>query len=221
MSYFSMVHLQRTPEAHRLLRELSLHGDAYRDHCLIWKLFPGAESTRDFVFRRRREPGDLSYYVVSHRPPQPVPEFFTMQTKPYYPQLAAGEWVRFELQANPTVSRKSGTAQPGERRRSIRHDLLMDAKRGSGSETVEAAARAWLCERSAGWGLQVQSDSILTNGYTQHRLRSAGRAIQFSSLDYCGTARVATPELLIEALLRGVGHARGFGCGLLLVQRLG
>jgi CRISPR system Cascade subunit CasE len=221
MSYFSMVHLRRSAETYRLQRELSRHGSAYRDHCLIWKLFPGAGSTRDFVFRRRSQPGDLSYYVVSQRPPQPASDLFTVHTKRYHPQLAAGEWVRFELQANPTVSRKSGTAQPGERRRSTRHDVLMDAKLGSGAGAVEAAARAWLCGRSAGWGLQVQAETILTNGYTQHRLRSSARTIQFSSLDYCGMAQVVDPNLLTEALLHGVGHARGFGCGLLLVQRLG
>jgi CRISPR system Cascade subunit CasE len=33
-------------------------------------------------------------------------------------------------------------------------------------------------------------------------------------------AQVADPQRLAVALLQGVGHARSFGCGLLLVKRL-
>ncbi len=230
MSYFSLVQLQPdSPQAQRQLRELSWHGDAYRDHCLIWKLFPAEGYDRDFVFRRRQQPGGLSYYVVSNRPPQLASGIFTVHTKPYQPQLAAGEWVRFELEANPTVSRKHGIAQAGGKPRSTRHDVLMDAKQScrqaansatGANDAMEDAAHAWLLNRAPRWGLQVQRESILTNAYTQHRLNSAGRNIEFSSLDYCGVAQVVDANLLLEALLQGVGHARAFGCGLLLVRRM-
>ena len=229
MSYFSLVQLQRkSPDVQRQLRDLSRHGDAYRDHCLIWKLFPEDGYDRDFVFRRRQQPGDLTYYVVSDRLPQPMQKLFTVQTKPYEPKLTEGEWLRFELQANPTVSHKCGDTQSTGRRRSRRHDVLMDAKHSckaaadsvSGvNDAVEAAALTWLLEQSAKWGLHVDQGSVLTNAYTQHRLKASGREIQFSSLDYCGVARVTDSVLLTSALLRGVGHSRGFGCGLLLVRR--
>lgn len=226
MSYFSLVQLQRhSPEARGQLRDLSRNGDAYRDHCLVWKLFPGESRDRDFLFRRRQKRGDLSYYVVSQRPPQLVPELFTIQTKPYEPRLARGEWIRFELQANPTVCRKFGSAAEGERRRSRRHDVLMDAKKAAklaanGNDLMEEAALVWLLDQAGKWGIEVQRQSVLTNGYTQHQLKAKGRAIQFSSLDYCGAAKVADPALLTTALLQGVGHARAFGCGLLLVRRM-
>ena len=233
MNYFSLVQMQdHTNAARKHLRDLSRHSDAYRDHCLIWKLFPGHGAKRDFLFRRRQQQqqsGPLSYYIVSERPPQSVPELFTLQTKPYHPQLAAGEWFRFELQANPTVSRKYGPPANGTRRPSKRHDVLMDAKsshRGKALPTpveedfIADAALTWLLQQGAKYGMEVQPDSVLTNAYTRHQIMAKGRNVQFSSIDYCGVAQVTDPALLKTALLHGIGHARGFGCGLMIVQRM-
>jgi len=106
------------------------------------------------------------------------------------------------------------------------YDVLMDAKqqaKGNNSDCKDAmdtAALEWLAKRAAEWGLSVQMEGVLTSSYTQHRLRSKGRRIEFSTLDYCGIAQVIDPERLAIALLEGVGHARSFGCGLLLVKRL-
>ena len=70
--------------------------------------------------------------------------------------------------------------------------------------------------------------SVLQKGYCQHALRPGRwretgerhKAIQFSSLDYQGVAEVVDPEALRKALFEGVGHAKSFGCGLLLVRPL-
>ncbi len=227
--YFSRVQLSRQPRDRELLRSLSCHGDAYLDHALIWRLFPGDGLERDFLFRRQREGnGPLSYYVVSRRPPQEVPGTLAVQSKPYDPQLLAGQWLRFDLRANPVVARKSGGGS------SRRHDVLMDAKRKTGRseagneaslpneasrEAIDAAALQWLTTRAPEWGLSLREESVLTTGYTQHRLQHRGRQIAFSSLDYHGLAQVTDPGRLAPALTAGVGRARGFGCGLLLIRR--
>ncbi|MOA25418.1 CRISPR associated protein [compost metagenome] len=100
----------------------------------------------------------------------------------------------------------------------------MDAKRQACSpdqvaEAMDAAAQAWLGERAASWGLDVAAESVLQGAYRQHRLQPRGKRVEYSSLDYQGLARVVDPQALQRALLEGVGHARGFGCGLLLVKR--
>ncbi len=221
--YFSKVRLSSQPQGRELLRSLSTQGDAYFDHALIWRLFPGEGEARDFLFRREREgDGPLSYYAVSQRAPQAVSGMLTVQSKPYAPKLSVGERVRFDLRANPVVTRKTKSGTPQ------RHDVLMDAKRQSKAnkldksgcrDAMEAAALEWLTKRAPAWGLSIQTESVLTSGYAQHRLRSKGRNIEFSSLDYCGMAQVTDPERLSFALVEGVGHARGFGCGLLLVKK--
>lgn len=217
--YFSHVRLQASVRENDWLRDLARHGEPYRDHALIWRLFPGDGAARDFIFRRLED--ERSYYVVSARAPQPDSGLFQIQSKPYSPQLEVGEWVRFDLRANPTVSvRREGG-------RSQRHDVLMNAKRGlSGdareqlAQELEKAGKNWLQERAERWGLEVKDDSVLQDGYRQQRLKRKSGNIEYSSLDYQGLAQVVDPQLLRQALVDGVGHSKGFGCGLLMVRRL-
>lgn len=217
--YFSHVRLLASPLQNDWLRDMARHGEPYRDHALMWKLFPGDDVPRDFLFRRLED--ERSYYVVSARSPQPDSGLFQVQSKPYMPKLEKGDWLRFELRANPTVSLRQ------EGGRSQRHDVLMNAKRGVPAEqkdrlasVVEAAGNDWLLKRGESLGLIIRDGSLLQNGYRQHRLKRKGNSIHYSSLDYQGIAQVADPVSLNKALLEGVGHSKGFGCGLLLVKRI-
>lgn len=217
--YFSHVRLLASLRDNDWLQDLARHGDHYRDHALIWKLFPGNGMPRDFVFRRLED--DRSFYVVSARQPQPDTNLFQVHTKPYMPHLQSGEWLRFELRANPTISirQKQG--------RSRRHDVLMHAKhsllpdqRSELTQTLQVAGASWLVERASHWGWAIREDSLLQSGYRQHRLKRKGDSIEFASLDYQGVARVTNPEKFRAVLLDGVGHSKGFGCGLLLVKKI-
>ncbi|MEO9331477.1 type I-E CRISPR-associated protein Cas6/Cse3/CasE [Pseudomonas guguanensis] len=217
--YFSCVRLLASPSSNEWVRDLARHGEPYRDHALIWRLFPGDGAARDFIFRRLED--ERSFYVVSARPPQSDSGLFQIQSKPYVPKLEAGDRLRFDLRANPTVSIRH------EDGRSRRHDVLMNAKRSAASdacerlnEVVQAAGQKWLLERAERWGLAIQEDSVLQAGYRQNRLRRKGGNIEYSSLDYQGMAQVIDPQRLARALLEGVGHSKGFGCGLLLVKRV-
>ena len=215
--YFSRVRLIASLKQHDWLRNLARQGEPYRDHALIWRLFPGDGMPRDFLFRRLED--ERSFYVVSARPPQPDSGLFDIQSKSYNPQLEQGVWLRFDLRANPTVSVRQ------ENGRSRRHDVLMHAKQSVTdepqeqlSERVNAAGRDWLLERAERWGLSIKPESLLQNSYRQHRLRRKSHNIEYSSLDYQGIAQVNDPGRLRTALLEGVGHSKGFGCGLLLVR---
>jgi CRISPR system Cascade subunit CasE len=224
--YFSRVQLRRRSEMLAGDREwLAAHGrdgEAELDHALVWTLFPGDGQARDFVFRRE-QPGSgesrsgASYLLVSAR--RPVENgFFTVECKPYDPHLAAGERLCFDLRANPVVSRK----QDGK---AHRHDVLMDAKKQTADsalkkEQMDRAALEWLVSRASHWGLAVQAETIRMDGYRQLALPRKGRTAGFSVLDYGGLATVADAELLRQVLMTGVGHACGYGCGLLLVKRL-
>ena len=41
-----------------------------------------------------------------------------------------------------------------------------------------------------------------------------------STLDFSGLLTVTAPEKFLSALYGGIGPAKGFGCGLLLVKRV-
>ncbi|BCL75807.1 type I-E CRISPR-associated protein Cas6/Cse3/CasE [Jeongeupia sp. HS-3] len=220
MSYFSRVRVNPRGLDRQQLSAAQA-GDAYRDHALVWQLFPGDASPRDFAFRAERsDDGQIVYYVVSQREPQALPGCLAVDAKPFNPRLVEGEWLRFDLRANPTVAiHKEGT------KRSQRHDVLMHAKQGAqnaalAQAAMDAAAAKWLVSRAASWGLEIEAASVLASSYTQHRLGSKGRNIRFSSVDYQGMARVIDAGKLQQAMLHGVGHAKAFGCGLLLVKRI-
>lgn len=50
-------------------------------------------------------------------------------------------------------------------------------------------------------------------------MKMAGRDISLSTVEFSGALTVTEPDAFNRALLRGIGHAKGFGCGLLLVRR--
>ncbi len=195
-------------------------GQAEMDHALIWTLFPGDGAARDFIFRREGPRGrdwEASYLVVSARSPLEN-ELLSVVCKPFAPQLAVGERLRFDLRANPVVSRrKEGKLQ--------RHDVLMDVKKHAAGEDdlkeqIDAAAVDWLLKRGRHWGLAIQPETVRLDGYAQQTLPAKGRTAGFSILDYSGLATVTDAVKLRRALTEGVGHAKSYGCGLLLVRRL-
>ncbi|HTV81616.1 MAG TPA: type I-E CRISPR-associated protein Cas6/Cse3/CasE [Acidobacteriaceae bacterium] len=223
--YFSRVQMRRRSQMPAGERDwLTAHatdGEAELDHALLWTLFTGDRTARDFVFRREQPCGDgraaVSYLVVSAR--RPVENgFFAVQSKPYAPRIAAGEYLCFSLRANPVVSRK-------EDGKAHRHDVLMDVKKQAAEpaerkERMDAAAREWLVRRAPHWGLAVQTETVRMDGYRQMALPGKGRKAGFSTLDYSGLATVTDAELLRCALTAGVGHERSYGCGLLMVKRI-
>lgn len=209
--YFSRVELPRT----------SHEGDGYNLHQTLWQLFADRpDRERDFLFHRQRErPGTV--FVVSQREPQP-PDGWSVQTRPYRPQLKAGQSLVFELRANPTVARGR------DGRRSARHDVVFDARRQaqargdsvSAADAEQNAGRGWLERQGDLCGFAVAQ--VRVAGYERLRLRKrrASQPISLSTLDYEGVLSVADPQRLQRALLQGIGPAKAFGCGLLLVRRL-
>jgi CRISPR system Cascade subunit CasE len=220
--YFSRVTLLPGAKLTDWYRQALQRGESYRDHAVVWRLFPGDGVRRDFLFRAggANADGHLTYYVVSRRRPSALVGMLQLECKAYQPVFEVGERLAFTLRANPTVSRGEGGT------RSKRHDVLMDAKRGKQGEAVreamEAAATRWLAKRAPGMGMEVEASALRFDGYRQHRcIRSGQPPLQFSSVDFHGAAVVRDPGRLVEALFNGVGHSKGFGCGMLMVRRLG
>jgi CRISPR system Cascade subunit CasE len=53
----------------------------------------------------------------------------------------------------------------------------------------------------------------------QHR--GKGGALRVSTVDFSGQLRVEDADAFRRTLFTGIGHAKAFGCGLLLVRPLG
>ena len=237
--YFSRATLRADPSIAALGKLLLPDEEDRRldaDHRLVWSLFAGdPEARRDFLYRRDPAPAARpKYFILSQRPPALDSALFDVETKPFDPQLSAGDLLRFSLLANPTVSRsrpKEGDHKP----RGLRHDVVMDAlqKHPAGSRAdarrgiIEREGRAWL-ERQAvasGFALEDADDSLKIDGYVQRatgshgRGRSRGRQICVSLLSFDGLLRVTEPAVFRDRLSQGFGRARAFGCGLMLIRR--
>jgi CRISPR system Cascade subunit CasE len=108
--------------------------------------------------------------------------------------------------------------------RALRWADVPAASRPPLQELVDSAVRDWLGDPSrpafaSRHGFRVLDD-LRVDAYRQHRFaRGDAGLITLSSVDLSGTLEVAEPDLFVTALTKGVGRAKAFGCGLLLVRR--
>jgi CRISPR system Cascade subunit CasE len=204
----------------------------YSEHQWLWRFFSDAEATsRDFLFRRRDSDGVPRFYVISKRPPQPQSTAWRIQTNDYAPKLEIGARLRFELRANPVVTHSHGD-------KSSRHDVVMQEKKRLLHERgfarwrdwqsddkpplytlVRKCCGEWLQSRALRRGFEIDEDSLAVDGY-QQQIEKDGR-LRFSTVDFSGELKVLDPAKFGETLHNGIGHAKAFGCGLLLVRATG
>lgn len=225
MTYFSRITLRKdTLEPRRLAHVVTQ--DTYQDHRGIWRLFPDRpESNRDFLFRREQWEGSFRYFVLSAQEPSDRDGLWRVETKNFDPKLYQGQVLTFSVRVNPIITRSSEGNH-------ARHDVIMDAKkakvytalpiseRPSQAELVQTTGLAWLHSRCGRWGFTPLDGSVLADGYQQQCVykRGGSSPIRFSTLDFTGILRIDNPDLFKEALLHGIGPAKGLGCGLLLVK---
>jgi CRISPR system Cascade subunit CasE len=238
--YLSRVHvLAKQPDK---LMEI-VRADHYQLHQLLWKLFPGSgeKQPRDFLFRRDENQGFPIFYLLSASEPTPLANVLTVETKPFEPKLKAGDTLAFSLRANPvetikqertdaeqeqhSAQRKAQGLPEKSTKKRIHHDVVMSLKKSladekqhySQAELEQQAGEKWLHGRARKNGFKVLS--VTAQGYRQHHFKK--RQIKISSLDFDGVLEITDPELFIEhALYKGIGSAKAFGCGLLMIKRI-
>lgn len=220
--YFSRIQLRSDADPRKLV---GLNG--YREHQALWNLFdPDPQAKRDFLFRRNELAHKPVYYLLSARQPQDRENLWEVETKPYTPQLQAGQQLAFDLRANPVVTRS------GKDGKSHRNDLVMDIKTQLGwkrlpandrpplAQLIQQAGEQWLSQRQQVLGASIQN--LRADAYQQHRSHKRGqeKPIRYSTLDLQGTLTITDVAAFQNTLFNGIGPAKAFGCGLLLVRRL-
>ena len=233
--YFSRIKVKTENLGYEGYKNLNI-GNAYGCHQLLWGLFPDEpDAQRDFLFRQEfeqeqspdfksRKKGLPLFYLISKRRPEPS-QLLDVKTKDYDPKIKVGEKFTFELRANPVVARK----EEG-RKRSKKHDVLMDAKMQGKKEKlgpgelklrIEVAAKNWLIQRSSNSGFLVEGDDIEINRYFQnHFFKKGSSSVKFNSIDYQGILQVNNIEKFRNLLFEGLGRSKGFGCGMMMIRRL-
>lgn len=188
--------------------------DGYALHQAVWSVFGrGPDDTRSFLYRAELRGRDSQVYVLSEA--GPVEEdsgLWHVESKPFDVVLKKGQRLVFELRANATVTRDGK-----------RHDVVMDLKTKKGkamtqNELAQEAGEAWLKRRSQQRGFRPEV--VRVDGYRRFELMKGDRRkpIRLSTLDLTGILVVEEPDAFREVLHKGMGRARSFGCGLMMIR---
>jgi CRISPR system Cascade subunit CasE len=145
-------------------------------------------------------------------------------------ELEVWQKSRTERGLKPNKSMVRGWTQ-----KVIRHDVVMEAKsrinyknlptekRPHVALLVQDAGIEWIVAKEKAYGFSTVAPVTIVDGYIQHRLfkKKGDKPVTFSSLEFDGILTVTEPEVFVEkCLFTGIGPAKGFGCGLMLVRRM-
>ncbi|WP_300268171.1 type I-E CRISPR-associated protein Cas6/Cse3/CasE [Microbacterium sp.] len=190
----------------------------HRLHAAVLAGFPDTEPTPDgrILWRVDTTRHGATLYIVSPRRPDlthlaeqagwPTLED-SWETRPYdklLDSLEAGQRYRFRLTANPVRRERPGD---GSRGKPVGH-------------VTTAQQERWLLDRTTAAGFDVPEaaegarDLVVSDRKTLTFSRRETK-VTLRVATYEGTLAVTDPEALRHALCRGIGRAKGYGCGLL------
>ena len=191
----------------------------YDYHRQLWRLFPGElreprrgaeESRNGFLFRvEEHRPGRPARLLVqSRRAPQATPGVHVIGAREVHPRPSLGQRLGFLLTANPikTIADAERDAKPGKKSDKCRVPLIR-----------EDDQREWLLRKLA-VGAEVETADVLP--HTPIYFRKGNRGGKLVTSTFEGVLRVRDPDALAMLWENGIGPAKAFGCGLLLVRRI-
>ncbi len=187
--------------------------DNDRWHKFSWQCFPEASGTsRDFLTRLDAEQDCLRLYVLAAR--KPVRPACCAETWWGCREISAGflehEAYRFSLRANPTRKVRAFDAE-GNRKRQSRKTVVPGRER----------QKLWLERKGDQAGFVLDERVPLSvSGTTNHTFYRNGDTVLQVGVEFRGVLRVTDGELFKQAFLRGLGSARAFGFGMLLLRPL-
>lgn len=202
-------------------------------HAAVMASFPDASPTTDgrVLWRLDVDGHVANVYIVSPREPDLTalteqggwPSLRdTRVTRPYTPLLSRvepGQRYGFRLTANPTHSAPGGsgrgkvfghvTVAQQERWLLAKQEHCGFRVRGLGVRPVDAQA-------SGAPVVRERLDLVVTKRRTVSFSRRETR-VTLSIATFDGSLEVADSELFVRALSRGIGRAKGYGCGLMTI----
>ncbi len=230
--------LKREGDDHHLVWSLfEEDADAKRDFLYRVETVPGDGE----------RPGAPTFYVLSQRRPNEASQLFRVESQPFAPELAPGDHLKFDLRANPVIRTKHAERKRSSGKNAgepvvEKRDVIMAAIYGCANdqraarrdEAVVSQSMVWFEKQGAQHGFalvrrdvhhrdgEVTADvpSFAAGGYRTRRIfRRYKSAMAFATVDLSGEIEVTDPASFLDALGRGFGSARAFGCGLMLIRR--
>lgn len=191
----------------------------YDLHRAVWDLFPGEpresrrafeQNRQGFLFRvEASKPGQVARLLVqSRRAPLAITEHASvLGVREFGPQPAPGQRLAFLLTANPikTIVDHERSPREGGAPKKCRVPLIREQEQ-----------RDWLARKLKDAAV-IKAASLQMHPPLYFRKNGAGKIVPVT---FEGILTVDQPELLGTLLENGIGPAKGFGCGLLLLRRI-
>lgn len=221
------------------LSRVELPWDAVRNpydiHRHLWRLFPGEarearassdDARQGFLYRIETQgtghPARL--LLQSRQAPSYVKGVTLLASKSFDPAPVEGLRLAFVLTANPTKTVVDALSENKADKLARHQEKLAqrpDKKVRPPSCRVplikEVDQRAWLV-RKLDTAAELESVEILP--HPPLYFRKGNRAGKLVTCTFEGVLRVTSAEALRTILENGIGPAKAFGCGLMLVRRL-
>lgn len=191
----------------------------YDLHRAVWNLFPEEphesrrafeQNRQGFLFRMEAsKPGQAARLLVqSRRAPLAIAERASvLGVREFDPHPTSGQRLAFLLTANPikTIVDQEGRQHKNGAPKKCRVPLIREQEQ-----------RDWLARKLNGAAM-VEAASLQILPPIYFRKNGAGKIVPVT---FEGVLTVDQPELLGLLLANGIGPAKGFGCGLLLLRRI-
>lgn len=195
--------------------------DPYDWHQRAWEAFPhlvqsdksGDGRFRHFLTRLDPQEGGFQLLILSRTEPR-RPDWCpadpaNWQIKSVPESLLQHAHYRFDLRANPT-KKVTPKGEDGRRRGQGKREALR----------TKPLLEDWMLRKASAAGFAIEPGSlrITARGLTQFSKQTAEQHGTLNIVDFGGTLRVLNRTAFEAAFANGIGSAKAFGCGLLLLQ---
>lgn len=205
MSWLARIQIDYATAARHKLR------DNYAWHQAMWEAFPGREDEdRSFLFRVDVRDDGPEVLMLSHVEPA-CPDWCPGEgwsVKQIKPEFLRHRYYQFDLRANATrkVTKLTGSGEPSKNgRRAV--------------ISGEQELHAWLDRKATQGGFRVVDDSpLVIDPRMDYHFRKGNTSGLHVGARFRGTLQVIDPDRLKETFYQGIGSAKAFGFGLLLLQ---
>jgi CRISPR system Cascade subunit CasE len=222
-----MLHLSliQLPKASLNWRQV----DPYEAHQVIWKAFPGVErGSRPFLFNLNDRVSHHSLLVQS----QEVPDWgfldssASVQHKSFDPNgIVSGTHLHYYLRANPTADRR-GFSDGKTRRVAVGSNRAHLADQMGVSEadvpSREELLIEWMARKGEVFGFALQKcqpgPTVARRIIRHSDMRLRKPAMTIHEVEFTGLLQVEHPDQFARACTYGLGRARAFGYGLLMIR---
>lgn len=189
-------------------------------HQFVWTLFHPMPEIRNFLYTLYN--GKI--YVVSSQKPQANGHTdLQIRVNDYDVSFKKGMPLRFDVRLSLSTRISYDQKIP----------LITAYKKKQNenlnwSELMHGALNEWFNKHSHKYGFRVRN--FFVNGSHFYHFQKTGngkkeknngndkaKTVRFHSMDVCGVLEVLGPEVFVNTLYQGIGKARCYGCGLMLV----